>query len=440
LFDLLKKKLGSFAEKVKKKAERKEPAFQEKPDKTMEEPVRKEKRTQPEKRPEAAAEPREKPKKPVFEGPATPKKEEGPASEEKAENFGEQETKALEEEPAVEEGAEIPEKQEMEALEEGPVFEQEAVEPEPKAPSAEEERRELKPSISVRGKIRAAITGSVQLQESDLKDLLWELELALLEADVEQSTAEEICREIKERFLGKKISKKEGIEETVKNAISEILLSMMETEECDILKEIREKKEKPYKILFLGPNGAGKTTSIAKLTKMLQEKGLKAIWAAGDTFRAASIEQLEKHAENLGVRVVKHQYGSDPAAVAFDAVKAAQSRKIDVVLIDSAGRQETNRNLMGELEKIVRVVKPDLKIYVGEAFTGQALLQQAMEYNKAVGLDGFILSKIDCDSKGGTTISLLYRLKKPILFVGTGQEYSDLEKFEPGFVLSRVIG
>jgi len=215
---------------------------------------------------------------------------------------------------------------------------------------------------------------------------------------------------------------------------------MMKTKEFDLVKAIKEKGEKPYRILFLGPNGAGKTTSIAKLTFFLQNQGFKVLWAAGDTFRAASIEQLEKHAERLKVRVVKHQYGADPAAVAFDAVKSAKSKGIDVVLIDSAGRQETNRNLMGELEKIARVAQPDLKIYVGEAFTGQSLLQQAKEYNKTVGIDGFILSKIDCDSKGGTTISLLYKIGNPILFVGTGQEYKDLEKFEPEFVLKRIIG
>ena len=212
---------------------------------------------------------------------------------------------------------------------------------------------------------------------------------------------------------------------------------MMETKQIDFLKTVKEKK--PFKILFLGPNGAGKTTSMAKITKFLQDNNLKVIWAASDTFRAASIEQLEKHAEKLGVRVVKHNYGADPAAVAFDAVKAAEAKGIDAVLIDSAGRQETNKNLMEELKKIVRVIKPDLKIYVGESFTGQALLQQAEEYDKAIGIDGFILTKIDCDAKGGTTISLLYKLKKPVLFVGTGQEYKDLEKFRPEFVLDKIL-
>jgi fused signal recognition particle receptor len=383
LFDLLKKKLGKFSEKVKQQLEKKEPAEEAREEKTVE------------KQAEPAVE-----EKPVEE----------PVEEETVEE------KISEE--AIEEAVEEP------IIEETP---------------AEEEKRALKPKVGIKGRLKAAITGSVELQESDLKDLLWELELALLEADVEQTTAEEICKEIKERLIEKKVGGG-NVEEAVKKEIGEILLGMMKTERFDLLQKIKAKEEKPYKILFLGPNGAGKTTSIAKLTHLLQSKNLKVIWAAADTFRAASIEQLEKHAQKLKVRVIKHQYGADPAAVAFDAVKAAQSKRIDVVLVDTAGRQETNRNLMGELQKIERVIQPDLKIYVGEAFTGQALLQQAREYEKMVGVDGFILTKIDCDSKGGTTVSLLYKLGKPILFVGTGQEYKDLQGFEPEFVVSRVIG
>jgi len=397
LFDLLKKKLGNFAQKVKKTVEKEEPAAE-----TVSEP----KEPVEEKAAEA--------KEPVKEAPVEEKPAE-PVEEEPVE------VQAPIEEPSIKE-----------------LIVEEAPEPEEAEPEAIEEKRELKPKVSVKGKLKAAITGTVQLQESDLKGLLWELDLALLEADVEQTTAEEICKEIKQRLAGKKISRKESVENTIKKEIGSILLEMMKTNDFDLVKEAKAKKDKPFKILFLGPNGAGKTTSIAKLTLLLQNKGLKVIWAAGDTFRAASIEQLEKHAHKLDVRVVKHQYGADPAAVGFDAVKAAQSKHLDVVLIDSAGRQETNRNLMGELEKIVRVVQPDLKIYVGEAYTGQALLQQAKEYDKAIGIDGFILTKIDCDSKGGTTISLLYKIGKPILFVGTGQEYKDLQKFEPEFVLKRV--
>ncbi|MBN2067159.1 MAG: signal recognition particle-docking protein FtsY [Candidatus Diapherotrites archaeon] len=419
MFDLLKKKIQGFTEKVKERAEKKtETASQEGTEKTgPEHPETKE--------PEQAREQRVK---------------------KTAEKFPEQFEKpeAVGEEPEIEE--EPPEQEEPEQAEEetkpGQAVEEfaEKEEPAKEAPAYAEERREIKPRVSIRGRIKAVVKGSVRLEEKDLAELVWELELALLEADVEQTTSEEIASEIKKRLVGKEIPRGKNLAEVVKKEIREILSGMMETTERNLAKEAKGKKEKPYKILFLGPNGAGKTTTIAKLTHLLQAKGMRVLWAAGDTFRAASIEQLEKHASRLGVRVVKHQYGADPAAVAFDAVKAAQSKGIECVLIDSAGRQETNKNLMRELEKIVRVIKPDLKIYVGEAFTGQALLQQAKEYDKEIGIDAFILTKIDCDSKGGTTISLLYKLKKPILFVGMGQEYKDLKEFKPEFILNRVIG
>ncbi len=426
MFDLLKKKLGKFAEKVKGTTETvsEEPAI-ETPTEIEEKTTIKE--TVAIKEPKSIEEP-----EPVEE--QTPVEEPEPVEEQTP--VEEPEIEAVEEiekiEPVEQESIEEPEPIEPEPVEEAKVIEESVTKP-------VEEKRELKPKISIRGKFKAAITGSVELKESDIKELLWELELSLLEADVEQTTAEDICKEIKERLAGKKISRGQDVENTVKKEICEILAEMMKTEEYDLIKKVKAKKPKPFKILFLGPNGAGKTTSIAKLTYLLQNKGLKVLWAAGDTFRAASIEQMEVHAKKLGVRVIKHQYGADPTAVAFDAVKAAQSKDIDVVLIDSAGRQETNKNLMGELEKISRVIQPDLKIYVGEAFTGQALLQQAKEYDKIAGIDGFILSKIDCDSKGGTTISLLYKLKKPVLFVGTGQEYGDLQEFKPEFILKRII-
>ncbi len=307
-----------------------------------------------------------------------------------------------------------------------------------KTPTAtEEKKRELKANVGVTEKIKSVFKGFVELKESDLEELVFELELSLLESDVEQATAQEISAEIKKELVGKNIPTGKNLNDFVREEIKKVLKKIMNVEKTDLLSLAAKKK--PFILLFLGPNGAGKTTTIAKLTFFMQQKGKSVVWAAADTFRAASIEQLEKHAEKLKVRVVKHKYGADPAAVAFDAARAAESGKNDFVFIDSAGRQETNKNLMEEIKKIVRVAKPDLKIYVGESLTGQALLQQASEFNKAIGIDGFILTKIDCDPKGGTTISLLYKLKKPILFVGTGQEYKNLEAFEPDFVLNKII-
>jgi fused signal recognition particle receptor len=303
---------------------------------------------------------------------------------------------------------------------------------------AEEDKRELKASIGAGGKIKGLIFGGVEIGEKDIAGLLEELELSLIESDVEQDAAREIVKQIRISLIGKKVSSK-GLDEYLSGEIKRILTEMMATEQINVLESAKKKEQKPYRILMLGPNGAGKTTSIAKLTRYFQKNNMSCIWAAGDTFRAAAIDQLEEHAKRLNVRMIKQQYGADPAAVAFDAIRAAEASKTDVVIIDSAGRQETNKNLMEELKKMERVAKPDLKIYVGEAYAGQGLLDQASEFNEAIGIDGFILTKIDTDAKGGTTISLLYKLKKPILFVGTGQGYDDLREFSPEFILKRII-
>ena len=298
--------------------------------------------------------------------------------------------------------------------------------------------RELKPSVSVSSQVKSLVTGEIELTQEDLEGLLLELELSLLEADVEEDTAKKLSEKIKNALVGKKLARK-TLQVQVSREIRTVLSETLAIPSLNLLNLVKVKKEKPFKILFLGPNGHGKTTTIAKLCFLLQKNNFKAILSASDTFRAASIEQIEKHASNLGVRVIKHQYGSDPAAVAFDAVKAAESSHSDVVLIDSAGRQETNKNLMEELKKIVRVVQPDLKIFVGEALAGKSLLEQAKKFDDALTLDGFILTKIDTDTKGGTIISLLSELKKPILFIGTGQNYEDLQEFYPEFLIDRIL-
>ncbi len=256
-----------------------------------------------------------------------------------------------------------------------------------------------------------------------------------MEADVEQETAQAIVEQLKKQLVGKEIEANKNITEVLKEEIKKAIAKIMETKTIDLI----QIKQKPIKIMFIGPNGAGKTTSIAKIANMLKEKGKTSIIAASDTFRAASIEQLEEHAKNIGVKVVKQKYGADPAAVAYDAIKAAEAKQIDAVLIDTAGRQETNKNLIEELKKIERVAKPDLKIYIGEAYTGQAIINQAKEFDKAIGIDGFILTKIDTDAKGGTAISLIYNLKKPIIYVGTGQKYQDIEEFKPEFIIDRIL-
>ncbi len=200
-----------------------------------------------------------------------------------------------------------------------------------------------------------------------------------------------------------------------------------------------DKARKPFKILFVGPNGAGKTTTMAKIANAFMKEGKSVVFAACDTFRAAAIEQLEVHAQRLGVKVIKNQYGSDPASVAFDAVKHAQSNGVDIVLIDSSGRQDTNANLIAELKKMERVVKPDAKIYIGESLAGNAVIAQVNAFKEAIGIDGVILTKLDCDPKGGSAISITKATGVPIIFVGTGQKYEDIRKFMPEEIADEMV-
>lgn len=302
-----------------------------------------------------------------------------------------------------------------------------------------EKKEEKEIKIGFLTKVKGLLTKTIEIKENEIEEFLSDFELELMEADVDQEIAEELTKKIKAKVVGKEIEKGADLTEFIKARLKEVLTEETKTNEINLDKMIQEKTEKPFVIMFLGPNGAGKTTTIAKLTKRELGKGKKVVLAAADTFRAAAIEQLEKHAEKLNVRIVKHKYGSDPAAVGFDAIQAAKSNNLDIVMIDTAGRQETNINLMNELKKIERVNKPDLKIFVGEALSGKALIEQAENYNKEIGIDAFVLTKIDADVKGGTAISLLAKLKKPIVFVGTGQKYSDLVEFTQNFIIDRVV-
>ncbi|MCX8158338.1 MAG: signal recognition particle-docking protein FtsY [Candidatus Diapherotrites archaeon] len=300
-----------------------------------------------------------------------------------------------------------------------------------------EDKREIKAKVSLETRVKSIISSKIKISEKDIEDLLLDLELSLLEADVEQNTASEIVNSLKKDLVGKEVDKNTDISEFLKNEIKKCLFNIMDVKKPNIFNEASN--QKPYVILFLGPNGAGKTTTIAKLTNLFMKRGKRVIWAASDTFRAASIEQLEEHAKKLNIRLIKHNYGSDPAAVAYDAIEAAKSHGIDIVMIDSAGRQETNKNLIEELKKIIRVSKPNLKVFVAESYAGQNLLNQIREFDKHLTIDAFILTKVDADAKGGTAISILHSIKKPILFIGIGQSYDDLIDFEPSFILDRIL-
>ena len=265
-------------------------------------------------------------------------------------------------------------------------------------------------------------------------EMFWDLEVALLENNVAVEVIEKIKKDLKEELVEKPLPRnvEAKIGETLKKSLGEVL----DVEQIDLIERIKSKK--PFIIAFFGINGSGKTTTIAKIANLLKENGMTSVLAAGDTFRAAAIQQLEEHADRLGLKIIKHDYGSDSAAVAFDAVKYAEKQSIDAVLIDTAGRLHSDSNLMDELQKIVRVVKPNLKIFVGESITGNDCVEQASRFDEQIGIDGIILTKADVDEKGGAAISVSFITKKPILFIGTGQEYSDLQGFDADLVLKSL--
>ena len=301
---------------------------------------------------------------------------------------------------------------------------------------------ELKHTLDTRRSIEKTLKKDSKktrgISEEKLDDLLWDLELGLLESDVAYSVIESIKQDIKEEIKDISFDKSkvgEIIENILKNAISHVL----KTKELDFIDYI-EDKVKPVVIMFVGVNGSGKTLSIAKITSLLKEKGFSSVMAAGDTFRAGAIEQLSIHADNLGVKIVKHGSGADPAAVAYDAIEHAKAKHKDVVLVDTAGRMQTNINLMDEMAKIKRVAKPDLIIFVGDALAGNDAVDQAKRFNEIVGIDGVILTKVDTDAKGGSALSVAYTIGKPLLFVGIGQEYKDQIPFDAQWMIDNIFG
>jgi len=300
-------------------------------------------------------------------------------------------------------------------------------------PTKEKERVKL----GVFGAIKGLVTGEIEISESDVTALLDDLELELLEADVELTVANIIREELKAKLARAKV-KRGALHEHVGSVIRETLVDILTNERDFDLVERAKRSEKPFKIVFLGINGAGKTTTIAKVARLLMDNGLRVNLAAADTFRAAAIEQLSHHGERLNVRVVKRDYGSDPTSVAFDAVNYAKAHSIDAVLIDTAGRQDTNISLINEMKKMDRVIKPDLKIYIGESISGNAIIEQISSFNREIGIDGVILTKLDCDPKGGTMLSISKATGIPILYLGVGQAYTDLERFDPQTIAERI--
>ena len=278
-----------------------------------------------------------------------------------------------------------------------------------------------------------------KLKEGVLDDLLHDLEMGLLEADVALPVAEDLTKSVKGVLLGKRIDKTFDIDEAVTLAVRAAVKEILAAKPFSLMDLIKAKPP-PFVIMFVGINGGGKTTAIAKLASRMQKHGLTCVLAAGDTFRAGAVEQLTLHSEKIGCKIIKHQEGSDPAAVAYDAIEHAKARKKDVVLIDTAGRMQTNTNLMDEMKKIRRVAKPDLVFFVGDSLAGSDAVEQAKRFDAAVGIDGVILTKIDADAKGGAALSITRSIGKPIAYVSIGQEYDEFLRFDPEWMVARIFG
>ncbi|MHA1744438.1 MAG: signal recognition particle-docking protein FtsY [Promethearchaeota archaeon] len=283
----------------------------------------------------------------------------------------------------------------------------------------------------------------VTLSDKNMTKTLEELKLTLVKGDVAVFAAEKICESTEQQLAGEKVgafSKKGVLQAAVRHAILELLRV---EEGFDLVSKInnRPKKNYPYVIMVLGVNGTGKTTTIAKLVHLLKDKNdVSVVVAAADTFRAGAIEQLSRHMKNLNTHLIKQSYNADPASVAFDAIDHAIAKKISAVIIDTSGRQVTNKNLLEELKKIKRVNTPDLILFIGDSLAGNDVITQAEKFNETVGIDASIITKLDADSKGGAALSIAYITKKPIIYLGVGQGYEDLIPFQPDWFMNHLLG
>ena len=363
------------------------------------------------------------------------KKEENLIKEEKTE-------KKLEEKPVE---IEKPKQEEIQKIEttqekkEEKISIEERKEQEEVKEKKEEEKnieKEFKPFIGIKQKISSIFTNMVVLEDKNLEPVFNDFKMSLLESDVSFSTADFMVENLKSDLIGKKVEKNKVNEEVKQRVISTLEKIFKEGGSRSFFGDI---KSKPFIVLFVGTNGSGKTTTIAKIAWEAKRKNISTVMVAADTFRKAAIEQLYEHGENIKVPVIKRDYGADPTSVAFDGVTYAKARGIDLVLIDTAGRQETNQNLIREMEKINRVIKPNLKIFVGESIAGNALVDQIKSFNNAIKLDGVILTKTDFDVKGGVLLSIFHEIKIPIFFTANGQQYEDLKDFNPNEMIKTLI-
>ncbi len=309
--------------------------------------------------------------------------------------------------------------------------------------SIEQPKQDGEPLIKlgITTRIKKAIFGTITLSEGEVSSLTEKLKISMLESDVSFDVAEEFSSDLHNRLVGRKIESKDISKEVLANIHSSLMDTLSKAKpDFDIFERIKSKDTgDPFVVLFLGPNGTGKTTTIAKMANRLKSMGVSVALSASDTFRAAAIEQLEHHGKTIGVPVIKGAYGADPASIAFDAIAFSKAHKISAVLVDSAGRQETNKNLIREVEKMFRVAKPDITIYVGESTSGNAITSQILEFSKHVKINGIILTKLDCDAKGGSALSISHATGIPILFFGTGESYDAIVAYNPSFIADAIM-
>ena len=279
-----------------------------------------------------------------------------------------------------------------------------------------------------------------QISEKELDRVMENLTIELLESEIPFDLVEQISENIKKQMIDKKFARSDEFKEIIKNEFTRTIKEIFQkVEDVDLIKSINSKESKPFKILIVGINGSGKTTTVAKIGHLLKENNISSAIVAGDTFRSGAIEQIKEHADRLELKLISQKYGSDPAAVARDGVEYSKTHNIDAVIIDTSGRVQTNSNLMQEVLKIKNVVNPDFTVFIGDSLAGNDLVSQTHEFFKFTDFNGSILTKVDADVKGGAILSILSETGKPIIYIGTGQEYKDLEKFNEERFLSGLF-
>ena len=284
--------------------------------------------------------------------------------------------------------------------------------------------------------------GRVIKSGGGLDNLLEELEWVLLESDISSDAVTAVIEALRNNLVGSRLRKGADLSKVVEAALKRSLRSLLSAGYWDFdasIKSFIEAGDSPVVVMLVGVNGTGKTTTAAKIAKRLLDMNLSVIAAAGDTFRAGAIQQLEAHCDNLGIRCVSSERGGDTAAIARDAIESAQAKNIDVVLVDTAGRMQNKTNLMNELNKVRRVANPHLTLFVGDSLAGNDAVDQARMFQEIMKFDGAVLTKVDTDAKGGAGLSIAFATGRPIVFAGIGQGYDDLKQFDPDWLLEQMF-